>query len=297
MEMTSDDAGSTDVVPETKPKRQCLSLVVLGASIFLAGCTLSILAPFYTKEAEDHGLSVTSSGTVFASAFVLQIVATPVFGKHLQRLGSNRLFVFGSLVSGVTTVVFGFLPSIEAGHTFLAWSLVIRSLTAVGEAAMSTAVYPLAMRCAPGHQATMLAVMETMFGAGTTIGPFLGGFLFDYGGFVTPFVTCGGLLLTCALMGCLVLPRAGPETGEDAGEDTPEHHDADPSLGAASYRRLLSSPLMLVAASVTLLTGVSTQWYQPSLEPYVRSKFGLTPFQVRPSIMFSNMSYPLSLSA
>ena len=297
MEMTSDDAGNTDVVPETKPKRQCLSLVVLGASIFLAGCTLSILAPFYTKEAEDHGLSVTSSGTVFASAFVLQIVATPVFGKHLQRLGSNRLFVFGSLVSGVTTVVFGFLPSIEAGPTFLAWSLVIRSLTAVGEAAMSTAVYPLAMRCAPGHQATMLAVMETMFGAGTTIGPFLGGFLFDYGGFVTPFVTCGGLLLTCALMGCFVLPRAGPEAGEDAGEDTPEHHDADPSLGAASYRRLLSSPLMLVAASVTLLTGVSTQWYQPSLEPYVRSKFGLTPFQVMPSIMFSNMSCPLSLSA
>ena len=40
--------------------------------------------------AEDHGLSITSSGAVFASAFVLQIVSTPIFGKYLQRIGSAR---------------------------------------------------------------------------------------------------------------------------------------------------------------------------------------------------------------
>ena len=67
-----------------------LGLVVLGFSIFLAGCTLSVLAPFYSKEAEDHGLSVTSSGLVFASAFLLQIVSTPIFGKYLHRIGSAR---------------------------------------------------------------------------------------------------------------------------------------------------------------------------------------------------------------
>lgn len=82
----------TDVTPETKcvRRKSLLGLVVLGSSIFLAGCTLSLLAPFYTKVAEDHGLSITSSGTVFASAFVLQIVSTPIFGKYLQRIGSAR---------------------------------------------------------------------------------------------------------------------------------------------------------------------------------------------------------------
>ena len=67
-----------------------LALPIFGFSIFLAGCTLSILAPFYTKEAEDHGMSVTSSGLVFASAFLLQIVSTPIFGKYLHRIGSVR---------------------------------------------------------------------------------------------------------------------------------------------------------------------------------------------------------------
>ena len=90
-ENSSDSTGSSDLQPETpKCKRNLSSLIVLGFSIFLAGCTLSILAPFYTKEAEDHGLSVTSSGTVFASAFVLQVVSTPIFGKYLHQIGSNR---------------------------------------------------------------------------------------------------------------------------------------------------------------------------------------------------------------
>ena len=108
------------------------------------------------------------------------------------------MFILGSILSGVTNILFGFLPRFESGQMFLAMSLVIRSLTAIGESAMSTGVYPLAMRCDPNSQSTVLAVMETMFGAGTTIGPFVGGFLFEYGGFLTPFAVCGGMLLLCA---------------------------------------------------------------------------------------------------
>ena len=87
---SSSESSSEASIPETPRDRRLLSLTVLGTSIFLAGCTLSILAPFYTKEAEDHGLSVTSSGTVFSSAFILQIVSTPIFGKYLHKLGSKR---------------------------------------------------------------------------------------------------------------------------------------------------------------------------------------------------------------
>ena len=98
METSNSDNTSqeTDVTLETKcvRRKSLLGLVTLGSSIFLAGCTLSLLAPFYTKVAEDHGLSITSSGTVFASAFVLQIVSTPIFGKYLQRIGSARLEYF-----------------------------------------------------------------------------------------------------------------------------------------------------------------------------------------------------------
>ena len=43
-----------------------------------------------------------------------------------------RLFMFGCVSSGLTNIMFGFLPNIESGPVFLGLSLLIRSLTAVG---------------------------------------------------------------------------------------------------------------------------------------------------------------------
>ena len=195
------------------------------------------------------------------------------------------MFVFGAIVSGLTNIIFGFLPRIKSGSVFLAMSLTVRSMTAVGESAMSTAVYPLAMRCAPRSQSTVLAVMETMFGAGTTIGPFVGGFLFEIGGFLAPFGVCGGMLLVCGVIAYFVLSEHEEEDhsgegSEDGGNDDVEMSGEVTTLTPVTYRSLLGSPQMMLAAILTFLTGVSTQWYQPSLEPYVRNTFGLSSFQV-----------------
>ena len=146
------------------------SLVILGFSSFLGGCSLSILAPFYSKEAEAHGISITASGTVFASIFVLQIIFTPVFGKYIQVIGSIRLFILGVLLSGLTNIIFGFLPIIKSGPVFLTASLFTRSTTAVGEAALNTSVFPLARRRSQKEwQSTTLSILESLVGFGTTM--------------------------------------------------------------------------------------------------------------------------------
>merc|ERR1719369_1932318 len=272
--------GDTErLEPKTVQSRiRFLSLIILGFSSFLAGCTLSILAPFYSKEAADHGISVTASGTVFASVFVLQIIFTPIFGKYIKVIGSTRLFIFGVITSGLTNILFGFLPAFKSGPLFLGASLAVRSVTALGESAMNTAVYPLARkRCAKESQSSTMSMLETMIGFGTTIGPFIGGLLFEYGGFSLPFATCGMLLLVCGSLAYFVLD---PQEEVDAAEEEKE----EGPVVKGSFRILLNNPVMLLACLVTLVTGMSTQWYQPSLEPYVRSQFGMTPFQA--SLLF-----------
>ena len=205
-----------------------------------------------------------------------------------------RLFIAGCIISGITNIMFGFLPMIKSGSLFLALSLIIRSMTAVGESAMSTAVYPLAMRCDTRSQSTVLAIMETMFGAGTTIGPFVGGFLFEYGGFLLPFATCGGLLLLSGFVALWLLKdteTTDDTTSDESSDDSEESDDVGVVVVRGSYRSLLCSPLIIVSALVTFLTGVSTQWYQPSLEPYVRQQFGLSSFQVRFAKHFKESKY------
>jgi len=250
------------------------SLVILAFSSFLGGSSLSILAPFYSKEAELHGISITGSGTVFASIFVLQIIFTPVFGKYLQVIGSIRLFILGVLLSGLTNIIFGFLPVIASGPVFLTASLVTRSITAIGEAAINTSVFPLARRRSRKNwQSTMMSILESMVGLGTTIGPFIGGILFDCGGFYLPFTVCGSLLVASGCVAHCVLDPKEEQAAVSKEED-----------GWVTYRTLLCNPVMIITCIVTICTGISTGWYQPTLEPYVREQFSLTPTQA--SLLF-----------
>lgn len=268
------------VSPHTK-KVRLLSLFLLGSAEFLGGCTLSILAPFYSKEAESHGLSVSAAGAVFASIFVLQIVFIPIFGILITKIGSTRLFIVGVLVAGFTNIAFGFLPSIKSGEGFLAASLLMRGVTAVGEAAMNTAVLPLARkRGGPGREASVTSWMETMNGVGTTAGPFVGGILFNYGGFCFPFVVSGSLMVFVGLAAAIVLD---PQEEKQGQEETVEQELGleEDKLG---FWALFRSPNVLLAVLITVITGMAAQWYQPSLEPYVRQQFGMKPFQA--SLLF-----------
>jgi len=269
-------------------RRTCL--VLLGGTQLLAGCTLSLLAPFFSNEAEGKGVSVAAAGVVFSSVFVVQIVLTPVLGKYISRLGSSNLFNYGAILSGLTNVAFAFVPLLPSGPLFLAVSLVIRCVTAVGEAAVFTAVYPLASaRASPGRCSSVLGWMETMLGLGTTLGPVLGGLLYQLGGFYLPFLALGGLLVLCGLLGlCILPPSEGGEEDPDDGEDGEEEaHDL-------KYRTLLGVPSVLVASLVLVLTGVASEWYQPTLEPYLREQFDLTPFQASLFFMIDGATYALA---
>jgi len=266
-----------------QPKRRILSLFLLGFVELLGGATLSLLAPFYSKEAEDKGLSVTASGTVFSSVFVMSIILGPFFGKYITKIGAVNMFVYGTIATGITNIMFAFLPLIESGSAFLGASLAIRLATAFGETACFTAVYPLAgERASEGSMSSVLGWMETMFGLGTTIGPFLGGLLYWLGGFYLPFMVCGVLLVICGAAAVFILDTPGIKMEEDVVE-----------VVEVKYRNLVTVPSVMLGAVVLILTGVSTQWYQPSLEPYLRETFNLSSFQASLFFMVDGASYAL----
>lgn len=246
-----------------------LAVLLLGIVEFLCGAALSILAPFYTSEAAEHGLSITASSVVFASVFILQIFLTPVFGRFITKLGSINLVLWGSACAGLANVCFGFVSEIEPGNLFFGVSLLLRGFMAVGESAINTAVYPLARRMASDEYAsTVLSIMETLYGLGTTMGPFIGGLLFKIGGFYLPFLVCGTFLVIAGVLATLLLVIKIKK----------QQDEVQPEENNVKFRTVLKSPGILVACLVVIITGMSTQWYQPTMEPYLASQFGLSAF-------------------
>ena len=83
---------------------------------------------------------------MFGSVNFVQILFIPLFGKYLDRLKAYRLFLLGVFICGAANIAFGFLEWIEDTKIFLALSFIIRIISAIGEAAFVTSLYPLATK-------------------------------------------------------------------------------------------------------------------------------------------------------
>ncbi len=108
-----------------------------------------------------------------------------------------------------------------------------------------------------------MAVMETMFGVGLMVGPFVGGVLYELGDFYLPFAICGGALLICSGLACFLLK---PDVDESSGAAAAE---------SASFVQLLRQPAILYSCLTMCLSAISVSWYLPSLQPYVEEHFHL----------------------
>ena len=97
METTNSDNMSQET-PETKcfKRKSLLGLIVLGSSIFLAGCTLSLLAPFYTKarrirRREKPFLALKGYGYIM-SIFGYLNIASSEFCSDQLKIRTSILF-------------------------------------------------------------------------------------------------------------------------------------------------------------------------------------------------------------
>ena len=111
----------------------------------------------------------------------------------------------------------------------------------------------------------MFAILETFFGLGMILGPFIGGLLYEIGNFILPFVILGGCLVAATLFVVVVLPKARDqqlETGEK------------PSMIKA-----LKVPSIIMACYSVACAAASLGFLQATLEPHLR-EFKMNALQV-----------------
>ena len=124
------------------------NLGILALSQLVIGMTSSFMSPFYSKEAVQRGMSITETGTVYSSMYLILMVCSPVFGKYIEIVGSKKMFLLGTMVAGLGYSCFGFLQWVEKKQMFFGFSHLLRIITSVAEAAHLTAISPLTITAA-----------------------------------------------------------------------------------------------------------------------------------------------------
>lgn len=64
--------------------RQRLTLASLALVDFMSFCSMSVMAPFFPREAAAKGLSETMCGIVFSFYAVVMFLTSPLFGKFVS---------------------------------------------------------------------------------------------------------------------------------------------------------------------------------------------------------------------
>ncbi|KAH6924320.1 hypothetical protein HPB50_015476 [Hyalomma asiaticum] len=244
--------ASAELPPITR--KQWLIIVLIYSGNFCAALSFSLQAPFFPKQAAEKGATPTEYGLIFSSFYFTIFLIAPAYGKLIAMISPNIMLNGGFTLTCLCVVLFGFINHAPAGTAFVALAFLIRIMEGLGAAAYITASATIIMSEFPGRIGTVLSSLKTAFSVGVIIGPTIGGFLYDMGGYTTPFVVCGSLGFVCSLVTYLVIPSI---------EDK---HDSTPT----DLRKFWSGPLIYMYAVAIFGSYVCVGFNQATLEPHLR---------------------------
>ncbi|CAG4923954.1 unnamed protein product [Colias eurytheme] len=243
---------------------QRLTLFSLALVDFMSFCSMSIMAPFFPREATEKGLSNTMCGIVFSFYAVIMFITSPLFGKFLPRIGVKFMFTAGLFMAGSCNVIFGSLALIQDPTTFLVLCFIVRGLEALGASAYSTASYVYVVNVFPDTIGSVLGILETFVGLGMSVGPAIGGLLYSIGGFGLPFYSLGVVMVLTVPINMIFLP------------DCEEYVSGSKT---ASILRLFKIPSIIITGLVIVIVSNTWAFLDPTLEPHLR-QFSLSTKQI-----------------
>ncbi|XP_076361374.1 uncharacterized protein LOC143252705 isoform X2 [Tachypleus tridentatus] len=241
-------------------KRQILVLSLINFAFFCQASCYALLAPFFPEEAEKKQLSSTQYGFVFGMFYFVVFILSPFMCKMVPTLSPKFLINSGVFFAGGATILLGTVIKSAPGVTFFSLSLLGRIVQALGSTALFTLGYTIVANEFTERRATALAIVEMFYGLGITIGPTIGGVLFEVGGFMLPFFLLGAILVCLSAIMICFLPETKCTMNENEGE----------------LWKIILNPTFIVDM-VNILTGfLIVGFNEATLEPHVR-QFGLTP--------------------
>mmetsp|Transcript_53184 Transcript_53184/g.133892 ORF Transcript_53184/g.133892 Transcript_53184/m.133892 type:complete len:270 (-) Transcript_53184:843-1652(-) len=168
-------------------------LYTLLLTVFTVCTTKTIPAAFLAKYLTTKGITNSSVGMLFACFPFAGFVFAPIGGAIVLRVGPTVCLCVSLLVSIFCNVLMAF--------SGVYWQyLVVRIVMGVATIAFTTSMYSLCPFLFPSHLTLVIGLVETTLGVGAFTGKFVGGVLFQLGGFALPFI-----MTACVLFLCLIL--------------------------------------------------------------------------------------------
>ncbi|MFS0553167.1 MFS transporter [Brevibacillus sp. 179-C9.3 HS] len=236
-------------------RMQKSALLVIGLAVFIDMLIYGMIVPILPRYATSLGASQTEIGLLFSSYAITLFVATPIFGALSDRIGRRGPMLWGLLGLAAATLLFAFADSF--------WLLVLaRAMQGIAAAVTWTAGLALLADIFPSEErGKAMGLALSGQAAGTLMGPSVGGWLYELGGYQTPFLFAAGLALLVGVL-FLTLLRNLPETKSEKFTS---------SFGILRNRQLL------VITGVVVIGAAVPSVLEPTLPLHLQKNFQASP--------------------
>ncbi|XP_066143413.1 MFS-type transporter SLC18B1-like isoform X1 [Euwallacea fornicatus] len=274
---------------------QKATLAMLALVDFFCFCSMSIMAPYFPKEAAEKGLSATMSGIVFSFYALVMFLSSPVFGKIIPKLGAKLVFLVGMFVAGSCNILFGLLEYVTNYTAFTALCLLIRGLEALGSSAFSTASYVFVVNKFPNHISSVIVHVAPPKSKALYTFSYILGYprnfrraryeyrtsirgIFIFGGFGLPFFVLGVAMIAIVPLNMCLFP--------------PGEFDGGANKKTTVFK-LIRVPTVFITGMVVVVVSSTWAFLDPTLEPHLR-QFNLSPEKVGLIFLLFSGLYGLS---
>ncbi|XP_023209760.1 MFS-type transporter SLC18B1-like [Centruroides sculpturatus] len=239
---------------------QKLIILCLCLVNFTSFLSMSIIAPFFPKEAEMKGMRESVSGIIFSVYALVLMVMSPIFGKLVSKiifLLSNELTYLHLYL--LFNYYLKFLDKLTDLTLFTVFCFIVRIFEAVGAAAFTTASCTYVFSMFPDDIGTVFGIIETSIGIGMSLGPAIGGSLYALGGYGLPFFILGSVVVINIPISWLLLRNISSMPNDETSTTT--------------YLQLLSIPKVWIVCVILMVAAQTQGFLDPTLEPHMRQDF------------------------
>ncbi|XP_078601787.1 MFS-type transporter SLC18B1-like isoform X2 [Branchiostoma floridae x Branchiostoma japonicum] len=214
------------------------------------------------KASKIEILTFISIGVVNFAGFGTYSIISPFFPNEVAVIGSRFMLITGIFVTGCASILFGFLDYME-GTTFVVFCIAIRTTEALGVSAYATASTTILTHAFPNDVAKVMGILEIFTGVGLMACPPIGGLLYKIGGFRLPFLSMGGLMLSCGVIVWILVPPQADEREEEK--------------KSGALLKLLKVPTVILTCGIVVVIAAAMSYLDPILQPFLESQFSLSP--------------------
>ncbi|XP_078700516.1 chromaffin granule amine transporter-like isoform X1 [Branchiostoma floridae x Branchiostoma belcheri] len=235
----------------------------------LETCSPAVHASEHSERAEALHKQSIRLGILYATKPAVSLVISPVVGLLADRLGYNIPLYLGILVVFASTIAFAFSRSYFA-------LIISRVIQGVG-APLST-VAALVMVSAAfrdnAERAKNVGIVQTGMTFGIIVGPIIGGVMYQFFGYSSPFLLVAGMTIVDGFMR-LLLPK------EDASSNGDDRDYSYFNFVKDKYFMLTTVLIFMQTVTTLILWGIAPVWMMITMnaQPWQQG-LGLLPYCV-----------------